>query len=144
MSFDGLYVEKIETRTGGSIVSGYNNDYNERLLGSGNEDEQLENFEPEMAKKDESEEYYELPLAIKSRSLIWAVISFAAGILSLALCPFYYVGFVFVAVAVVTSLISRRNLGFFEKYSIMGLVFGIMGFVFSAFSLVASMIGLFA
>ena len=125
-------------------VSGYNNDYNERLLGSGNDDENLEDFEPEMTKAQESEEYYELPLAIKSRSLIWAVISFAAGILSLALCPFYYVGFVFVAVAVVASLISRHNLGFFEKYSIMGLVFGIMGFVFSAFSLVASMIGLFA
>ena len=125
-------------------VSGYNNDYNERLLDSGNDDENLEDFEPEMTKAQESEEYYELPLAIKSRSLIWAVISFAAGILSLALCPFYYVGFVFVAVAVVASLISRHNLGFFEKYSIMGLVFGIMGFVFSAVSLVASMIGLFA
>ena len=125
-------------------MSGFNNDYNELLLGSGDGDEKLEDFEPEMAKTDESEEYYELPLAIKSRSLIWAVISFAAGILSLALCPFYYVGFVFVGVAVITSLISRRNLGFFEKYSIMGLVFGIMGFVFSTFSLVASMIGLFA
>lgn len=129
---------------GGSTVSGFNNDYNERLLGSGDGDEKLEDFEPEMAKTDESEEYYELPLAIKSRSLIWAVLSFAAGILSLALCPFYYVGFVFVGVAVITSLISRHNLGFFEKYSIMGLVFGIMGFVFSAFSLVADMIGLFA
>ena len=125
-------------------VSGYNNDYNERLLGSGNDDENLEDFEPEMTKADDSDEYYELPLAIKSRTLIWAVISFAAGILSLALCPFYYVSLVFVAVAVITSLISRHNLGFFEKYSIMGLVFGIMGFVFSAFSLVADMIGLFA
>ena len=125
-------------------MSGYNNDYNERLLGSGNDDENLEDFEPEMTKAQESDEYYELPLAIKSRSLIWAVISFAAGILSLALCPFYYVGFVFVAVAVVASLISRHNLGFFEKYSIMGLVFGIMGFVFSIFSLIASLIGLFA
>ena len=125
-------------------MSGYNNDYNERLLDSGNDDENLEDFEPEMTKAQESEEYYELPLAIKSRSLIWAVISFAAGILSLALCPFYYVGFVFVAVAVVASLISRHNLGFFEKYSIMGLVFGIMGFVFSAFSLFANILGIFA
>ena len=125
-------------------MSGFNNDYNERLLGSGDGDEKLEDFEPEMAKTDESEEYYELPLAIKSRSLIWAVISFAAGILSLALCPFYYVGFVFVGVAVITSLISRRNLGFFEKYSIMGLVFGIMGFVFSTFSLIADVLSIFA
>ena len=43
-----------------------------------------------------------------------------------------------------TQADAMVNLGFFEKYSIMGLVFGIMGFVFSAFSLVASMIGLFA
>ncbi|MBQ7389804.1 MAG: hypothetical protein IJW02_01710 [Clostridia bacterium] len=122
--------------------NGFNNDYEARLLGDGSEEE-LDEFEPEKAASNESEEYYELPLAIKSRSLIWSVISFAAGILSLALCPFYYVGFVFAVGAVITALISRHNLGFFEKYSIMGIVLGIMGFVFSAFSLIAGMIGLF-
>lgn len=123
-----------------------NNGYNvndDRLLGVGSE-EAYENFEPESLKPDDSEEYYELPPAIKSRSLIWAVIAFAAGILSLALCPFYYLGYAFAVAAVVLALISRHNLGFFERYSIMGIVLGIIGFVFSTFTLVAGLIGLFA
>ena len=122
---------------------GYKNDYNDRLLGDGAEEE-YEEFEPEKTSSDDSEEYYDLPPAIRSRSLIWAVISFAAGILSLALCPFYYAGFVFAGTAAVTSLVSRHNLGFFEKYSIMGLVLGIIGFVFSTFTLIANVIGLFS
>ena len=127
------------------MSNGFNNDYEDRLLGDGSaSSEQYDEFEPAETASADSEEYYELPLAIKSRSLIWAVISFAAGILSLALSSFYYAGFVFAVGSVVTSLISRRNLGFFEKYSIMGLVFGIMGFVFSLFALIANMMGLFA
>ena len=126
------------------MSNGFNNDYEDRLLGDGSESsEQYDEFEPTENASGDSEEYYELPLAIKSRSLIWAVISFASGILSLALSSFYYVGFVFALGAVATSLVSRRNLGFFEKYSIMGLVFGIMGFVFSLFALIANMMGLF-
>lgn len=124
------------------MSNGFNNDYEDRLLGDG-VTEEYEEFEPENTKSDDSEEYYDLPLAIRSRTLIWAVISFAAGILSLALSPLYYVGFVFVIVSVVMSLVSRRNLGFFEKYSIMGLIFGIVGFVFSLFSLLVGTLGLF-
>lgn len=127
------------------MSNGFNNDYEERLLGDGSTaDEQYEKVETAETASGDSDEYYDLPLAIKSRSLIWAVISFSAGILSLALSSFYYVGFVFALGAVATSLVSRRNLGFFEKYSIMGLVFGIMGFVFSLFALIANMMGLFA
>ena len=122
--------------------NGYNAD-DDRLLGVGSE-EAYANFEPESLKPDDAEEYYELPPAIRSRSLIWAVIAFAAGILSIALCPFYYVGYVFATAAIVTALISRHNLGFFERYTIMGIVFGIIGFVFNTFTLVAGIIGLFA
>jgi hypothetical protein len=125
------------------MSNGFNNDYEERLLGDGSS-EKYEELETEQTESNDSDEYYDLPLAIKSRSLIWAVISFAMGILSLALSSFYYVGFAFAGVAIAASLISRRNLGFFEKYSIMGLVFGIMGFVFSLFALVANLMGLFA
>jgi hypothetical protein len=69
-----------------------------------------------------SEEYYALPEAIKSRSLLWSVISFVAGVLSIALCPLYYVSFVFAVGSIVTSLISRKNFGFFERYAIFGLI----------------------
>jgi hypothetical protein len=129
---------KKRKKKGGSMT----NDYKGRLLESGTE-ETTEDFDTKTDTDLQSDEYYELPLAIKSRTLIWSVISFALGILSLALCAFYYVGFAFALVALAMALVSRKNLGFFEKYSIMGLIFGIMGFVFSTFSLIVDLIGLF-
>lgn len=122
------------------MANGFYNDYDERLLGEGTDTKYEE--DPRTEKEPESDEYYELPLAIRSRSLIWAVISLAAGILSLLLCSLYYVSIVLALVSVCSSLISRRNLGFFEKFSIMGLIFGIMGVVCSIFSLIADVIGL--
>ena len=56
----------------------------ERLLASGGEAAEEELDQNENTNND-SDEYYSLPNAIKSRSLIWAVISFAAGILSFVL-----------------------------------------------------------
>lgn len=94
-------------------------------------------------KESGAEEYYDLPPTIRSRTLIWSVISVICGVLSLLLCPFYYVSYVLVAGAVVLALISRKNLGFFEKYSIMGIIFGIMGFVCTTFALVANLLGIF-
>lgn len=114
----------------------------ERLLASGGEAAEEELDQNENTNND-SDEYYSLPNAIKSRSLIWAVISFAAGILSFALCFFHYVGLALAATSLICALVSRKNLGFFEKYSIMGIILGITGFVCSVFSLVASMLGLF-
>lgn len=119
--------------------NGFYNDNDDRLLEVGDEDKKdLDNE----TVAEESEEYYNLPLAIKSRSLIWSVVSFTFGVLSLALCAFYYVSLPFAVAAVVFSLVSRRNLSFFEKYSIMGLIFGLMGIVFSIFSLVANTLGI--
>ena len=124
------------------MANGFYNDYDERLLGEGTDTKYEE--DPRTEKEPESEEYYELPPAIRSRSLIWAVISFSLGILSLLISKVYYVSIAFALVSIGSSLISRRNLGFFEKYSIMGLIFGIMGAVCSIFSFIASAIGLFA
>lgn len=129
--------------------NGFYNDYDDRLIGSGTSDDDEEELDgmaeesEEIKESDPDEEYYELPLAIKSRSLIWSVISFVAGVLSLALCPFYYVSLIFAVGSVVTSMISRRNLGFFEKYAVVGLILGIMGFVFGIFSAIAKSIGIF-
>ena len=127
------------------MANGNYNDYEERLLGEGTDTKYEEDPRTEKDPEDtEADEYYELPLAIKSRSLIWAVASFAAGVLSILLCPIYALGFILALVSVGSSLVSRHNLGFFERYSIMGLVFGIMGFVFSLFALLVNMLGLFA
>ena len=121
--------------------NGFYNDYEDRLLATGN-GEKIENEPEEEKEKSETEEYYELPLALRSRSLIWSVVSFVLGALSLALCLFYYVGIPFAVAAVVFSMVSRRNLGFFEKYSIFGLILGLMGAVSGTFCLIASTIGL--
>lgn len=123
------------------MSNGFFDDYEDRLLSDGTEKE--EELEPEVAEDESSEEYYALPLALKSRSLIWSAISFVAGVLSLAICTFYYVSLVFAVVSIVSSLISRKNLGFFERYSIIGLILGIMGIVFGISSAIAISLGIF-
>lgn len=114
----------------------------ERLLGTG-ADTETGVSEIEEKNEDGSEEYYELPPAIRSRTLIWSVASLVLGILSLLLCPFYYVSLVLAALAVGCTVVSRKNLGFFDKLAVLGIILGIMGFVFGIFSLTADMIGLF-
>lgn len=127
------------------MTSGFYGDYEERLLGEGTDTKYEEDprTEKDPDTDPETDEYYELPLAIKSRSLIWSVISFVLGILSLVLCPIYYLSLVLALASVGASLVSRHNLGFFEKYSIMGLILGIMGFVCGVFSLIVDMLGIF-
>lgn len=122
------------------MAKGYSKDYDERLLEGSTETKYEE--DPRTEKEPESDMYYPLPTTIKSRSLKWAVISLVAGILSLVLCPMYYVGFVFVAVSCAATAISRHNLGFFDKCSTTGLILGIMGFVCNVFSLIVKMTGL--
>ena len=123
------------------MSNGFFDDYEDRLLSDGTERE--EELEPEVENDESSDEYYELPLALKSRSLIWSAISFVAGVLSLAICTFYYVSLVFAVVSIVSSLISRKNLGFFERYSIIGLILGIMGILFGISSAIAISLGIF-
>jgi hypothetical protein len=120
-------------------------DYDNRLLSDGSEnvEEFEENTESEVTDSTVSDEYYELPVTLKSRNLIWSVISFVCGVLSIALCPLYYISLVFAVGAVVTSLVSRKNLGFFEKYAIFGLILGIMGVVFGISAAIAIRLGIF-
>lgn len=103
-----------------------------------------ENKDIQISKKEsDSEEYYDLPLAIRSRTLLWAVISIVCGAVSILLSHYYYIGFVFAVAAVSFSVVSRKTLGFFEKYSIMGIIFGIMGFVTGTFALIVDVLNLF-
>ena len=123
------------------MANGFYNDYEERLLTEGSDTKYEQ--DPRTEQDPEPDDCYVLPPVLKARTLIWSVISFIAGILSILLCPFYYLSFILSAVAVCMSLISRRNLGYFEKFAIMVLIFGLVGFVFGVFSLIAGMIGLF-
>lgn len=127
------------------MSSSFYDDYDNRLLPGGSENTEQEEAktETEVTEDAVQEEYYTLPPTLKSRSLIWSMVSFIAGILSILLCPIYYVSLVFALASVVTSLISRKNLGFFEKYAIIGLILGMMGIVFGISSLIAARLGIF-
>ena len=125
--------------------TGFYDENDSRLIADGSEnvEEATAKTENEVSTQIVSEEYYALPEAIKSRSLLWSVISFVLGVLSIAICPLYYVSLVFAIGSVVTSMISRKNLGFFEKYAIFGLILGIMGIVFGISSAIAIRLGIF-
>ena len=127
------------------MSTGFYDENDSRLTndGSENTEEITDKTETAVSTQVVSEEYYALPEAIKSRSLLWSVISFVLGVLSIALCPLYYVSLVFAIGSVVTSMISRKNLGFFEKYAIFGLILGIMGIVFGISSAIAIRLGIF-
>ena len=127
------------------MSTNFYNENDNRFIAEASEsaEETVEKTETETALVEVSEEYYALPEAIKSRSLLWSVISFVLGVLSIAICPLYYVSLVFAVGSVVTSMISRKNLGFFEKYAIFGLILGIMGIVFGISSAIAIRLGIF-
>ena len=126
------------------MSSSFYDDYDNRLLPGGTENTEEKEVETDTeVQEDAQEEYYALPSTLKSRSLIWSMASFVVGVLSILLCPIYYVSLVFAAGSIVTSLVSRRNLGFFEKYAIYGLILGMMGIVCGIFSAIAAKLGIF-
>lgn len=118
----------------------YSSDEEKSLVVAGEEKEERRIVVPS---ETGSDEVYPLPPSIKSRSLIWSALSIVLAALALILCRFYYVGIVFSLVAVGMALISRKNLGFFEKYSILGIIFGIIGFIINIFMMIADLVGLF-
>lgn len=127
------------------MSTGFYDENDSRLIsdGSENTEKNEDKTGTEVSTQIVSEEYYALPEAIKSRSLLWSVISFVCGVLSIALCPLWYISLVFAVGSITTSLISRKNLGFFEKYAIFGLILGIMGVVFGISSAIAISLGIF-
>ena len=123
------------------MAKGYYDDYEQKLL-EGESDTKYEE-DPRTAKDPDTDIYYPLPAAIKSRSLKWAVTALITGILSLVCCPVYVLGFIMVLITGLSVAVSRRNLGYFDKYSTFGLIFGIMGFVCNIFSVIVQSLELF-
>jgi hypothetical protein len=73
------------------------------------------------------------------RSRGWSVASMVLGILSILCCCFTYVPLVMSVLAIIFSIVSRRNLGYFDGMAIAGLVMGIIGFIFSVMALVGDL-----
>ncbi len=88
------------------------------------------------------EEFYELPESISRRNRIWSVLSLVSAILSVLLCPFYYIALPLGVLAIIFVIIMRYSLGFFERISVVGLIIAIVGIVFSACSLGLQVSGL--
>lgn len=72
------------------------------------------------------------------RSRGFSVVALVLAIISVILCPVFYLGLAFGTLALVFSIISRRNLGYFDGFSIAGLVLSIFGLVFSVFSIIVN------
>lgn len=59
----------------------------------------------------------------------WSVASLVCGIISVVCCCIGYGAVVLGILAVVFSILSRKNLGYFDGMAIAGLVLGIVGFI---------------
>ena len=78
------------------------------------------------------EEYaYKNVITKNSNTRLFSLISvfFAAFSVILSFVP--WVGFIFGLISIAFSLISRKKLGYFEGFALVGLIIGIFGFVFS-------------
>ena len=79
---------------------------------------------------DGEDRYYEFFNKDKPKTMGWSLASMVLGIISVVCCLFGWVGLIFGIVAVALAIVSRINLGYFDKMSVLGLIFGIFGIVF--------------
>ena len=73
----------------------------------------------------------------RPKTLGWSVASMVVGILSVVCCFLGWSGLILGIAAIVFSVISRRQLGYFDGMSVAGLILGIFGFVFGVAMLIA-------
>ena len=88
-----------------------------------------------------TEEYYELPLSLKARKRFWSLASLTLGVLSILLCMVYYVAIPLAICAVIAAFVSRKNFGFFDQITVIGIILGLVGAVFGVFTLTLDIIG---
>ena len=73
----------------------------------------------------------------RPKKMGWSVVSLVTGILSVICCCLSIAPIVFGVVAIVSSILSRKTLGYFDGMSIAGLVLGIFGVVFGVAVIIA-------
>ena len=74
------------------------------------------------------------------RSRGWSLAAVIIGILSVLLSAIPFVGPILGLVAVLTSVISRRHLGYFDGVAIAGIILGAIGFVFGLTSILFALL----
>jgi len=73
----------------------------------------------------------------RPKTMGWSVVSLVTGIISVICCCLGVTGIIFGIVAVVSAVISRKVLGYFDGLSIAGLILGIFGLVFGVAILIS-------
>ena len=96
-------------------------------------DETISNFAEEKEdSKENIEEYaYKNVIGKKGNTRIFSLVSVVCAALSVIFSFVPWLGLVLGLVAIGFSLVSRKELGYFEGLAIVGLIVGIFGFVFS-------------
>ena len=94
------------------------------------------NMNEKQSQQGEAQELYMSAVDGKQKRRVWSVISIVLAAVSLLCCCAPTVGITAALVAIVTSIVSRKSLGYFDKLSITGLIIAIFGLVFGIFTLV--------
>ena len=71
------------------------------------------------------------------RTLAWSLVSFVTGLISIFVAFFGWAAIALGIIAIISSAVSRKTLGYFDKMSVGGLVLGIFGAVSGVIVLVA-------
>lgn len=88
------------------------------------------------ANSDNQDRYYEVFDKDKPKYILWSLISAILGGISV-ICSLYGWGGLVVGIgAVAFAIVSRVNLKYFDKITIVGLILGIFGMVFGASTIV--------
>jgi hypothetical protein len=76
----------------------------------------------------------------KKNRRTWSLVSIVFALASVFTLYFPWLSLIFGAVAVGSGVISRHNLGYFDKITLSGIIVGIFGIVFSFFGLIFAQI----
>lgn len=94
----------------------------------------------EQAESVENEENYAFKKVLKTKNKenrrTWSVVSFCLSILSIIFFYFSWVGLICGLLSVGAALLSRKNIGYFDKLSLAGMIISIFGVVFSVCGLI--------
>lgn len=95
-----------------------------------------ENISEESASVNEKEFAFKNVINGNKSTRLYSIISTVLSALSVLLCLFPWVSFVFGALGILFAIFSRKNLGYFDNISLVGLIVGIFGTVFSVMGLI--------
>ncbi len=80
---------------------------------------------------------YESVSPFRPRTLAWSLVSLVTGLISIFISFFGWAAITLGVIAVISAVVSRKTLGYFDKMSVGGLILGIFGAVAGIVVLVA-------